>query len=52
MSKIFVYVMFIELLHKYIITQPDSHYIRYTAANALRVLYHGTPEGRWLMCAW
>ena len=33
-------------------TQPVSHYIRYTAANALKSTTPCTPEGHWLMCAW
>ena len=33
-------------------TQPDSHYIRYTAASVLRSTTLSTPEGHWLMCAW
>ena len=33
-------------------TQPDSHYIRYTAASALRSTTLSTPEGHWLTCAW
>ena len=33
-------------------TQPDSHYIRYTAASVLRSTTLSTPEGHWLTCAW
>ena len=35
-----------------IFTQPDSHYIRYTAASVLRRTTLSTPEGHWLTCAW
>ena len=33
-------------------TQPDSHYIRYTAVSVLRSTTLSTPEGHWLTCAW
>ena len=33
-------------------TQPDSHYIRYTAASVLRRTTQSTPDGHWLTCAW
>ena len=33
-------------------TQPNSHYIRYTAASVLRSTTLSTPEGHWLTCAW
>ena len=33
-------------------TQPDSHYIRYTAASVLKSTTLRTPEGHWLTCAW
>ena len=38
--------------HKTIYTQPDSHYIRYTAASVLKSTMLSAPEGRWLTCAW
>ena len=42
------------LLHSYWTghrsTQPDSHYIRYTAASVLRRTTLSTPEGHWLTC--
>ena len=33
-------------------TQPDSHYIRCTAANVLKRTTLSTPESHWLMCVW
>ena len=33
-------------------TQPDSHYIRYPAANVLKRTTLSTSEGHWLMPAW
>ena len=37
---------------KIIYTQTDSHYIRYTAATAVRSTTSSTSEGYCLMCAW
>ena len=34
-----------------IYTQPDSQYIRHTAATALQSTTQCTPKGHWLMCA-
>ena len=33
-------------------TQPDSHYVRYTAASVLKSTTLSTPEENWLTCAW
>ena len=38
--------------HYWSTTQPDSHYIRYTAASVLRSTTLSTPEEHWLTCAW
>ena len=44
----FPLLFLIKQLH----TQPDSHYIRYTAASVLKSTTLSTPEGHWLTCAW
>ena len=33
-------------------TQPDSHYIRYTAASVMKSTTPCTSKAHWLMCAW